>query len=413
MDRDLFYTAIDLGTSKVCTTIARIGPEGELKVLGIGIVPSQGVQKGRVDSPSDTQDAVRTSLQEAQRYLGKGINWAYLSVTGDHISCLNTTGSLGDFRGNEPISSEDVQNLIQSSYPDVADNKEVLHVIPITYEVDGLTEVRNPIGLYADRVRVESHVVLGDAPTLKNLVRTVGDCKISVRSLVAQPLAAAEATLTEDEREMGVMLLDIGGGTTDMVIYRSGNPWYTSVIPVGGNLITKDLSAMLGVPSYVAEELKIKWGHALPDEVLSNQEVPLRGFQGQPSRTVQRRSMCMPINERLFETLKFALLRMQSAGLRQLPPGGMVITGGTAEIPGLKDVAEKMTGARVRIASPIHIPGLPSELMKPAYSASVGTLLWGMKHQGERRPYRNGDKTLRGHNPLISRFKRKAQETTV
>ncbi|MCE2463700.1 MAG: cell division protein FtsA [Dehalococcoidia bacterium] len=413
MDRDLFYTGIDLGTSKVCTIIARIGPEGEIKVLGIGIVPSQGVQKGRVDSPFDTQNAIKASLEEAQRYLGRGITSAYLSVTGDHISCLNTTGSLDEPNGNGAISSEDVQNLIQSSYPDVADSKEVLHVIPMTYEVDGLTEVRNPVGLYADRVRVDSHVVLGDAPTLKNLVRSVEDCKISVRSLVVQPLAAAEATLTEDEREMGVMLLDIGGGTTDMVIFRSGSPWYTSVIPVGGNLITRDLSAALGVPSYAAEELKIKWGHAIPDEVPSDQEVPIPGFQGQPPRTALRRHMCIPIRERLFETLKFALVRMQGAGLRQLPPGGMVITGGTAQIPGLQGMAEKMTGARVRIASPILIPGLPSELINPTYSASVGTLLWGMKHQGEKRPYGYSDKTLQKNKPLISVFRRKTQETTV
>ena len=413
MARDLFYTAIDLGTSKVCTIIARIGPEGELKILGTGIVPSQGMQKGRVDSVPDTQSAVKASLQQAQRYLGKGVTWTYLSATGDHISCLNTTGGLGNSRGSEAISSEDVQNLIQSSYPDVVDSKEVLHVIPITYEVDGLTEVRNPVGLHADRVKVESHVVLGDAPTLKNLVRSVEGCKISVRSLVLQPLAAAEAILTEDAREMGVVMVDIGGGTTDMVIFRSGSPWYTSVIPVGGNLITKDLSAALGVPSYVAEDIKIKWGHAVPDEVPSDQEVHLPGFQGQPRRTIQRRAMCVPIKERLFETLKLVLLRVQGAGLRQLPPGGMVITGGTSEMPGLKDMVEKMTGARVRVASPRNISGLTSELRKPAYSASVGTLLWGMKHQGEKRPYGNGEKTLRGHKTLIPRFRRNTQETSV
>ena len=413
MARQLFYTAIDLGTSKVCTIIARIGPEGELKILGTGIVPSQGMQKGRVDSVPDTQSAVKASLQQAQRYLGKGVSWTYLSTTGEHITCLNTTGSLGDSRGKEAISSYDMQNLIQSSYPNVADSKEVLHVIPITYEVDGLTEVRNPLGLHADRVKVESHVVLGDAPTLKNLARAVEGCKISVRSLVLQPLAAAEVTLTEDEREMGVVLVDIGGGTTDIIVYRSGSPWYTSIIPVGGNLITRDLSAALGVPSYIAEDIKTKWGHALPDEVPYDQEVHLPGFQGQPSRTVQRRAMCMPIKDRLFEALKLVLLRVQGAGLRQLPPGGMVITGGVSETPGLQGMIVKMTGARVRVASPMNIPGLPSALKQPAYSASVGTLLWGMKHWGEKRSYSNGEKTLRGRKTLISRFRRNVQETSV
>ena len=196
----------------------------------------------------ETRQAVKASLEEAQRYLGKGVSWTYLGVTGNHISCLNTSGTLGSLGQNGEISPQDVQHLIQSSYPDVASGKEVLHVIPISYAVDGLTGVRNPVGLHAGNVEVESHVVLGDAPTLKNLVKAVEDCKLPVRSLVHQPLAAAEAVLTEDEREIGVVLVDIGGGTTDVVIFKTGSPWYTSVIPVGGNQITRDLSVALGSP---------------------------------------------------------------------------------------------------------------------------------------------------------------------
>ena len=413
MAKDIFYTAIDLGTTKVCTIISRIGPEGELKVVGTGIVPSHGVQKGLVESVSDTQESVKASLAEAQRYLGRNVSWTYLGVTGNHVSCLNTTGMLTDSRDNGPISTQDMHRLIRSSYPDVSNGKEVLHVIPISYGVDGLTGVRNPLGLHADRVQVESHVVMGDASILKNLLKTVERCKVSVRSLVLQPLAAAEAILTEDEREMGSVLVDIGGGTTDVVIYRSGSPWYTAIIPVGGNQLTKDLSVALGAPSYVAEELKIKFGHAMPDSIPSDEEVQLPGYQGQPRRTVKRRAMCQPLNERLTETLKLVLLKLRQAGLRQIPPGGLIITGGTAEIAGLTDLASKATGAPVRIGYPRAILGLPSELRKPALSTGVGTLLWGIKHQGESRPYRNGQKTLRGHVPLVHRFLRRSERAAV
>ena len=407
MARDIFYTAIDLGSSKVCTIIARIGPEGELKILGTGIVPSQGVQKGQVESAVETRAAVKASLDEAQRYLGKGVSWTYLGVTGNHIACLNTSGSLGSPGQNGEISTQDVQHLIQSSYPVVASGKEVLHVIPISYAVDGLTGVRNPVGLHAGNVEVESHVVLGDAPTLKNLVKVVEDCKLSVRSLVHQPLAAAEAVLTEDEREIGVVLVDIGGGTTDIVIFKTGSPWYTSVIPVGGNQITRDLSVALGSPFHIAEELKIKWGHAMPDALPDDEEVQLPGFQGQPRRTVRRRAMCQPVHERLSEILKLVLLRLRQAGLRELPSGGMVLTGGATEIPGLKELAERTTGSRVRMGSPRGIHGLPSQLRKPAYSTSVGTLLWGIKHQGEGRAYKNGERTLWGHRAFLNRFRRR------
>ena len=408
MVKDTFYTAIDLGTTKVCTIIARIGQEGELKVLGTGIVPSQGVQKGRVESVPDAQEAVRASLEAAQKYLGRGITWTYLGVTGNHISSLNTPGQLTRSGDNGAISTQDLQHLIQSSYPRVADGQEVMHVIPISYVVDGLTGVRDPVGLHAQSVEVESHVVLGDAPIFKNLVRAIEGCKVSVRSLVMQPLAAAEAVLTEDEREIGAVLVDIGGGTTDMAVFRTGSPWYIAVIPVGGTQLTRDLSVALGVPFYIAEELKMKWGHALPELVEADEEVQVPGFQGQPRRPVSRRSMCEPLSERITETLKLVLLRAREAGLRQLPPGGLVLTGGTAELPGLQELARKITGVPVRIAFPRGILGLPPQLRKPSFSASVGTLLWGIKHQGEARTYRNGEKTLWGRRALVSWLWRRA-----
>ena len=413
MAKEMFYTATDLGTSKVCTIIAKIGPEGELKVLGTGVVPSQGIQKGMIENIRETQQAVKASLGEAQRYLGRGVSWTYLGVTGNHISCLNTTGQLNSNGAEGAITSQDVQLLIQSSYPNVASGKEVLHVIPMSYVVDGLTGVRNPVSLHADEVQVESHVVLGDATILKNSVKAVEGCKLSVRSLVLQPLAAAEAVLTEDEREIGAVLVDIGGGTTDVIIYRSGSPWYTTVIPVGGNQLSRDLSVALGVPFYVADELKVKWGHAQPDAIGADDEVQIPGFQGQPRRRVKRRTMCEPLQERLTETLKLVLLKVRQAGMRQLPPGGLVMTGGSVEIPGLQELARKATGARVRLAYPRGILGLPAQLKKPAYSACVGTLLWGIKHQGEKRPYRDGNRTLWGHKALVRRFTNRAEKAAV
>jgi len=407
--KEMFYTAIDVGSTKMCTIIAKIGAEGELKILGSGIVPSQGVQKGRVESIPDTQQAVKASLEEAQRYLGRGVDWAYMGVTGTHISCLNTSSVLEGVRGDGAISSQDVQQLIRSSYPEVADGKEVLHVIPMSYVVDGLTGVRNPVNLHADRVQVDSHVVMGDATILKNMVRAVEGCKLSVRSLVHQPLAAAEAVLSEDEREMGVVLVDIGGGTTDIVVYRSGSPWYTSVLPVGGNQITRDLSVAMGIPFYVAEELKTRYGHAIPDAVAVDEEVNLPRFQGQPQRAIKRRDLAIPVNERLIELIKLIVAKVRQAGLRQMPPGGLVITGGVAEMQGLRELIKRATGSTVRVGQPRGIPGLPPELKKPAYSASIGTLLWGIKHQGEKRSYKNGTRTLWGPGAFMRRFSKKRE----
>jgi len=411
--RDMFYTAIDLGTTKICTLIAKIGEEGDLKVLGTGIVPSQGIQKGMVESIPEAQDAIRASLTEAQRYLGRGVSWAYVGITGDHIKSLNTTGTLTGERIGGPISSQDVSHLIQASYPSEIRGKEILHIVPISYTVDGLTGVRNPVGLHAKKVEVESHVAIADAAALKNVIKSVEGCKVSVRNMAHQPMASAEAVLTEDEREVGCVLVDIGGGTTDMIVFRMGSPWYASVIPVGGNQVTRDLSVALGVPFYTAEEIKLKWGNINIDSISNDEEVQIPGFQGEAPRMVNRKSMCLPLQERISETLKLVLLKLQDAGLRQFPQGGLVLTGGGAEIEGLKEFAEKLTGMNARIAYPRGILGLPSQLKKPAYSTSVGTLLWGIKHHGEGRVFSTGEKTLWGYKAFLRRFARSPEKVAV
>ena len=397
MTKENFYTAVDIGTSKVCSIVARVGTEGELKILGTGVVASQGVQKGRIENIEEVQVVIRSSLEESQRYIGRGvISGVYVGVSGTHITCLNTKDIVNHTGDNGHISADQLRELIESALPEVEETQEVLHVIPIGYQVDGLSAVRNPVGLHAGQVQVEAHVVLGDAAVVQNAVKAVEACKVSVKSLVVQSLASAEATLTGDEREMGVVLVDIGGGTSDVMIYRQGNPWFSSVIPVGGNQLTRDLAVAMRVPFYVAEEIKVKWGHALPEMVRGDEEVVVPSFQGQPRRIVKRRSLGEPLHARLEEMLKLVLLRVRQSGLRQLPTGGLVITGGCAEIEGLQELAQKTLGGPVRIAHPRGIAGLPTQLRKPTFSAGVGLLLWGIKHQGEKRQYRNGHRTLWG-----------------
>jgi cell division protein FtsA len=384
-----------------------VGTEGELKVLGTGLVPSQGVLKGRVEDTEEVRAAVRSSLAEAKRYIGGHvISGAYVSVTGSHITCLNTKDVLSNPGDPGSITPHQLQELVRSTLPEIGPTQEILHVIPIGYEVDGLGGVRNPQGLHASQVKVESHVVLGDAVTLKNTVRVVEACNISVKSLVLQSVASAEAALTGDEREMGVVLADIGGGTCNIAIFRQGSPWYTAVIPVGGDQLTRDLSVAMQVPFYLAEELKVKWGHAMPESIKADEEVIVPSFQGQGRRVVRRRILCEPLRVRLVEMLALIVQRVRQAGLRQMPPGGLVLTGGCAAMPGLRELAQKTLGDPVRIAYPLGIAGLPPQLKKPAFSTSVGVLLWGIKHQGEKRPYRDGQESRWRYKSLVNPFKR-------
>ena len=405
MSKETFYTAVDIGSNKVCSIVARVGAEGDLKILGTGMVTSQGMQKGRIDNIDEVKVAVKSSLEEAQRYIGRGvISGVYAGVSGSHISCLNTKDMMENPSADDDIGPQHLDQLIRSSFPKVDPSQEILHMIPIGYEVDGMEAVRNPAGLHAKQINVESHVVMGDAATLRNTVKAVEASRVSVKSLVVESLASAESTLTGDEKEMGAVLVDIGGGTIDLMIYRQGNPWYSAVIPVGGNQLTRDLAVAMRIPYFLAEDIKLKWGHALPELVRADEEVVVPSFQGQPRRIARRRDLCEPLQARMVEMLKQILLQVRQSGLRQLPNAGLVITGGCAELPGIRELALKTVGGPVRLAYPQGIAGLPTQLQKASTSTAVGLLLWGIKHQGERRSYSNGDRTVKVHKSLLERL---------
>lgn len=405
MSKETFYTAVDIGSNKVCSIVARVGAEGDLKILGTGMVTSQGMQKGRIDNIDEVKVAVKSSLEEAQRYIGRGvISGVYAGVSGSHISCLNTKDMMENPSADEDIGPQHLDQLIRSSFPKVDPSQEILHMIPIGYEVDGMEAVRNPAGLHAKHINVESHVVMGDAATLRNTVKAIEASRVSVRSLVVESLASAESTLTGDEKEMGAVLVDIGGGTIDLMIYRQGNPWYSAVIPVGGNQLTRDLAVAMRIPYFLAEDIKLKWGNALPELVRADEEVVVPSFQGQPRRIAKRKDLCEPLHARTVEMLKQILLRVRQSGLRQLPTAGLVITGGCAELPGIRELALKTLGGSVRLAYPQGIAGLPTQLQKASTSTAVGLLLWGIKHQGERRSYSTRDRTVKIHRSLRERL---------
>ena len=386
MAREGLYTGIDLGTSKVVTLIASVRPDGGLLVHGMGEAASGGIQKGRVVDVAAAQGAVARSLTEAQRDVGRMANWTYLGVSGSHIVCSNGNSVLHR-AGQTLVTREDIVRLMAESQPDIPPGKELLHHIPMDFAVDGFSGVRSPEGLEAETLEVHTHSVTGDIGPLENARNAVEACKLEVRNLVIQSIAAGEAVLSTDEQEVGVVLADIGEGTTDVIIYRGGNPWYSSVIPVGGFQVTRDLAVALGgAPHPVAERLKQEFGHAMPGTLNPVEEIPIPSFFGKAPGTVPRKNLCEPIHDRAVEILELVRDRIRMAGLRDLPPGGLVLTGGTAELPGIEDLAKRVFHSPVRLGTPRGFPGLPGNLRQPAYSASVGVLLWGIKHQGDRRP---------------------------
>ena len=386
--KDKFYTAIDIGSGNTIAIIGRVGSEGELKIIGVGGTVTRGLNKGLVDDVAELKETVRLALESAQQYTGRTVlDGAYVGVTGQCVSSMNVMNLALQSSESEIMTAARIKNMVESSYPAEDQDNEILHVIPIGFTLDSYNRTRNPLGLHAKTVEVESHVVKMESVALKNLLKSVFANKMNVNGAVFQGLAASEAVITGDEREMGCVLLDIGDSTTDIVIFKEGSPWYSTVIPIGSQMITRDLAAVLNIPFSVAEEIKIKHGHCMPSMVNATEEIIVPGFQGANKKVVLTRDVAVPIHSRMTEWLRLVTQGVASSGLRAMPNGGLIVTGGGSNLPGLEALIKDNLEIPVRLAFPHGIKGLPTQLQKPEYSVAVGLLLWAVKHQGQKQNY--------------------------
>ena len=389
MPREPIYAAIDIGTSKVVSIVARLGPEGELKPLGIGAVPSQGVRQGVIDDFDPARDAVRESLSECLRYVGRNPVDEFLAVVnGDHLTGENSRQMLPGGERLGTVTESHLRSLISSASGALQEqsrtrSEQVLHIIPMRYRLDGVAGVRNPTGLDTNELQLEAHVVRGMAVPLGNTARALQACKVRVESLVAHPLASAEGVLTADEREMGVALVDVGAGTIKTAAYREGTPFYSSVVPMGGNQLTRDLAVALRLPYPMAEDLKLQHGHALPEALRPDDEVTTPATQVQPKRLIQRRELCEPLYLRSLQMLKVINEELSQAAMESAPPGGVVLTGGGARMPGFAEMMARGLRTQVRVGVPLWYAGLPDSLRQPEYAAVLGALQWAVKHRNQ------------------------------
>lgn len=382
MPNETYHAAIDVGTTKVCTLVGRSTGANDMQVVGVGLVPSRGMRKGMVSNLSEVQQVIHASLKEAEAQAGTKITSAYVGITGSHINYVNSRAMVANRRYDTPIAPGDVEQVIQACYADNESDKEaVLHVIPRDYSIDGQWGVMDPLGMHATTMEVESHVVTAHRTSIDNLGTALRKSGVKLRGLVLEPLASSEAILSRDERDMGVVLVDIGGGTSDISIFLQGNIWHTGVIPVGGFQLTRDISIAFTTFFLAAEEAKLKYGNALPESVGPQEEIRLPGFGADSFTQVSRRSLCQVIHERVEELLQIVLAEVKSAGLDSAPPGGLVLTGGSSKLPGLQELAQGMWPGPVRIGVPEASAWVPQDLEDPSYSTALGLLLWDARHQ--------------------------------
>ena len=375
---------LDVGTHKICAIVGEVRPE-DVYVVGLGIEPSDGMKKGVVNDVGALSSAVAKSIRKAEKSSGYDINRAFVSVAGSHISSLTSVG-LATIVGSRSVQSEDLEKAMSVARNiAIPHNREILHVVPRSYTLDSQDGIRSPIGMHCFRLEVDAHIITASTTSLANLEDAVESAGVLVDRFILNPLAAGDAVLTDHEREMGAVVIDIGGGTTDLAIFIDGTVWHTAIIPVGGNHVTQDITYWMRVPFGLAEQVKIQRGHADMNAVSESEVFPVEPFGGE-ILPVSRRDLAMVIEARFEEIFELVEKEIKRSGYAGLLRAGAVITGGSSQLPGYRDLASRILNLPVRLAHPERITGIADTLKNPSYSTSVGLLRLGLEMDSVSEP---------------------------
>ena len=368
---------IDVGTTKVCTLVGRVEDDKNIRILGVGIEPSDGIRKGVIVDLGAASRAITRSVEKAEHTSGLEITSALVSLAGAHVSSVNSRGATAVPHGL--IDAVDVARALeQARTVAIPHDREIVHVVQRGFTIDGQEGIHTPIGMHGYKLEVEAHIITAAAATVDNLRQCVGAAGVQIQQFVLNPLASAEVVLTEQERQMGVAVCDIGGGTTDLAIYVDGSVWHTMVLAVGGNHITQDIAHGLRLPTTQAEDVKKQQGHAVRAEVGPEEYFSIRPFGEDHPVQINRQDLAHIIEARTEEIFNLILQEIKRSGYDGLLPAGMVLTGGTSALPGIKRVAAEVLRLPVRTAQPENLIGLVEKLNSPSFSTSVGLLRWAL-----------------------------------
>ena len=392
-------TGLDVGTSKVCALVADVSPEGEVALLGHGVAPCTGLRKGVVVNIEATVEAIRTALDEAEKTSGSRIGSVVAGVAGPHIRGLNSHGIVA-VRGGE-VGARDVDRVIDAARAvAIPLDRQVLHILPQQFAVDDQEGVREPIGMAGVRLEARIHIVTAAQSYGQNLSKCCERAGVTPTELMFEPLASADAALFPEERELGVALIDIGGGTTDIVVFHSGAVMHTAVLPLGGNHLTSDIAAGIRTPVTEAEKLKVSYGAATVAVVRRDEMVQVAGVGGREPKSLARKMLADIVEPRMEEIFAMAQREIMRSGVADNLASGVVLVGGTSLLEGTQELAERIFSVPVRRGLPINLKGMPEELMKPMYTTAAGLIL----HQAAHGANTNGTRGYGKFGWLRTRF---------
>ncbi len=372
---------LDIGTSKIVAIVAEILPEGRLEIIGMGQTPSRGLKKGVVVNIESTVNAIQRALEEAELMADCKIREVYTGIAGSHIRSINSHGMVAI--KDKEVGQSDVDRVIETARAVIIPtDQQVLHILTQEFIIDGQEDVREPLGMSGVKLEVKVHIVTGAISAAQNIIKCVRRCGLEVRDLILQPLASSMAVLSEDEKDLGVCLVDIGGGTTDIAVFTGGAIRHTSVIPIAGDQITNDVAMALRTPTADAEDLKVKYGCALRQLADAKEMIEVAGVGDRPARQLSRQTLAEVIEPRVEELYSLVQAELRRSGFEELLSSGIVITGGSSAMEGMAELGEEVFHMPVRLGMPQYVGGLAEVVRNPRFATGVGLLLAGMdQHQ--------------------------------
>jgi cell division protein FtsA len=380
---------LDIGTSKIVCIVAEINDEGVLEIIGMGSSPSRGLRRGVVVNIEATVNAIQRALEEAELMADCKIREVYTGIAGSHIKSFNSHGMFAI--KDKEISQMDVDRVVETARAvNIPTDQQILHTIPQEFIVDGQEDVRDPLGMSAVRLEVKVHIVTGAVSAAQNIIKCVRRCGLEVADLVLQPLASAMAVLTEDEKELGVCLVDIGGGTTDIAVFTNGAIRHTAVIPVAGDQVNNDIAVALRTPPKEAEDIKVQYGCALRQLADARDMIEVPGIGDRPPRTLSKQTLAEFIEPRMEELYSLVQAELRRSGFEELLSSGIVITGGSAAMQGMVELGEEVFHMPVRMGWPRYEGGLADVMHNPRYATCMGLLMAGLEARGRDAPKLSG-----------------------
>jgi cell division protein FtsA len=374
---------LDIGTSKVVAIVGEVIPEGKIEVIGIGSHPSRGLKKGVVVNIESTVHSIQRAVEEAELMAGCQIHSVFAGIAGSHIRSLNSHGIVAI--KDKEVAPGDVERVIDAARAvAIPADQKILHILPQEFLIDNQEGIKEPVGMSGVRLEAKVHMVTGAVSAAQNIIKCVRRCGLEVDDIILEQLASSYSVLTEDEKELGVCIVDIGGGTTDLAVFTEGSIRHTAVIPIAGDQVTNDIAVALRTPTQFAEEIKIKYACALTQMATADENIEVPSIGDRPPRRLARHTLAEVVEPRYEELLTLVQAELRRSGFEDLVAAGVVLTGGSSKIEGLVELAEEVFHMPVRLGVPQYVTGLVDVVRNPIFATGVGLLLFGYHNRDQR-----------------------------